>query len=62
MDPRASPGGALAQPPHGPFGGSGARFIREGIRSVEELALSETVKRKIYETNAERLLTPVKEE
>ena len=40
----------------------GPMFIREGIRSVEELALSETVKRKIYETNAERLLTPVKEE
>ena len=37
-------------------------FIREGIRSVEELALSETVKRRIYETNARRLLTPLKEE
>jgi len=40
----------------------GPMFIREGIRSVEELDLSETVKRRIYETNAERLLTPLKEE
>jgi aminocarboxymuconate-semialdehyde decarboxylase len=40
----------------------GPMFIREGIRSVEELGLSETVKRGIYETNAERLLTPFKEE
>jgi hypothetical protein len=28
-------------------------FIREGIRSVEELGLSEEVKRLIYEVNAE---------
>jgi hypothetical protein len=36
-------------------------FIREGIRSVEELGLSEEVKRLIYEVNAERLLTPLKD-
>jgi len=40
----------------------GPMFISEGIRSVEELALSETVKRRILETNAELLLTPLKEE
>jgi len=37
----------------------GPMFIREGIRSVEELGLSEEVKRLIYEVNAERLLTPL---
>ena len=31
-------------------------FIREGIRSVEDLALPEDVKKKIYFANAERLL------
>ena len=40
----------------------GPMFIREGIRSIEELDVSETVKRRIYETNAEQLLTPLKEE
>jgi len=39
----------------------GPMFIREGIRSVEELGLSEEVKRLIYEVNAERLLTPLKD-
>ncbi len=37
----------------------GPMFIREGIRSVEELGLSEEVKRLIYQVNAERLLTPL---
>ena len=39
----------------------GPMFIREGIRSVEELGLSEEVKRLIYQVNAERLLTPLKD-
>jgi predicted TIM-barrel fold metal-dependent hydrolase len=34
----------------------GPMFIREGIRSIEELGLSEGDRRKIYEANAERLL------
>jgi uncharacterized protein len=34
----------------------GPMFIREGIRSIEELGLSDAEKRKIYEANAERLL------
>jgi predicted TIM-barrel fold metal-dependent hydrolase len=34
----------------------GPMFIREGIRSVEELQLPEEVKRKIYYANAQRLL------
>jgi aminocarboxymuconate-semialdehyde decarboxylase len=36
----------------------GPMFIREGIRSIEELKLPETVKRKIYAENAIRLLKP----
>jgi aminocarboxymuconate-semialdehyde decarboxylase len=34
----------------------GPMFIREGIRSVEELGLPDAVKNKIYFANAERLL------
>ena len=34
----------------------GPMFIREGIRSIEELGLTDEVKRKIYELNARRLM------
>jgi aminocarboxymuconate-semialdehyde decarboxylase len=34
----------------------GPMFIREGIRSIEDLKLPEEVKRKIYWENAQRLL------
>ena len=34
----------------------GPMFIREGIRSIEELNLPTAVKRKIYSENAQRLL------
>ena len=37
----------------------GPQFIREGIRSVESLGLSDEVKAKIYFENARRLLTPI---
>jgi uncharacterized protein len=34
----------------------GPMFIREGIRSIEDLHLSDEVKQKIYFDNAQRLL------
>ncbi|MND08971.1 hypothetical protein D3C83_319620 [compost metagenome] len=34
----------------------GPMFIREGIRSIEDLKLPDDVKRKIYEQNALKLL------
>jgi len=34
----------------------GPMFIREGIRSIEELGLPEADRRKIYFANAQRLL------
>ena len=34
----------------------GPMFIREGIRSIEDLKLPEEVARKIYSLNAQRLL------
>jgi aminocarboxymuconate-semialdehyde decarboxylase len=34
----------------------GPMFIREGIRSVESLGLSDAVKKKIYTENAERFM------
>jgi len=34
----------------------GPMFIREGIRSIEDLKLPEEVRRKIYSLNALRLL------
>ena len=36
----------------------GPMFIREGIRSIEYLKLPESVKRKIYAENAQRLMEP----
>jgi aminocarboxymuconate-semialdehyde decarboxylase len=38
----------------------GPMFIREGIRSIESLGLSDDAKAKIYIENARRLLTPMK--
>jgi aminocarboxymuconate-semialdehyde decarboxylase len=36
----------------------GPMFIREGMRSIDDLDLSDEVRRKIYFDNAQRLLRP----